>query len=71
MNGKIKVFVNDKPVEVYRGMTVKHALIAFDQTTYEAATRGELAVEDADGFRTGLDGAVFEGGRIYTRRTGE
>ena len=71
MKEKINVFVNDRPVRIYRGMQVKHALIAFDQAVYEAAARGEMTVENADGFKTGLDGAVLEGTRIYTRRTGD
>ncbi len=68
MKDSITVFVNDTPVKVYRGMQVKHALIAFNQAAYDAAARGEMVIEDTDGFKTGLEGAVLEGARIYTRK---
>lgn len=71
MKDNITVFVNDTPVKLYRGMKVKHALIAFNQAVYDSATRGELVIEDADGFKTGLDGAVPEGARIYARKIGD
>jgi hypothetical protein len=70
MDDQIVVFVNKKPVTIYRGMQVKHALIAYDQSLYEACTRGEMSVEDEDGFRVGLEGAVHDGAKIYTRKTG-
>ena len=70
MTDQIVVFVNDKPVAIYRGMQVKHALIACDQSLYEACTRGEMSVEDEDGFRVGLEGALHDGAKIYTRKAG-
>jgi hypothetical protein len=70
MADQIVVFVNDKSVTIYRGMQVKHALIAYDQSLYEACTSGEVSVEDEHGFRVGLEGALREGAKIYTRKTG-
>jgi hypothetical protein len=67
MNAPITVFVNDLPVKIYRGMQVKHALIAFNQALYQAAVAGELKVEDSHGFQVGLEGALREGSRIFTR----
>jgi hypothetical protein len=69
MKEKITVHLNDQPVVVYRGMTVKHALIAADQDLYEAACTGALRVVDADGFELGLEGALSEGARIYTGKS--
>jgi hypothetical protein len=66
MTEKITVFVDDRPVPLYRGMQVKHALIACDQTLYQRADRGELIVVDRNGFRLGLEGALQEGSRIFT-----
>ena len=66
----IAVFVNDVPVTVYRGMQVKHALIAYDQPLYEACERGDVRVEDEHGFRVGLEGALHDGAKIYTKEAG-
>lgn len=70
MEDRIVVFVNGTPVTVYRGMQVKHALIAHDQSLYDACRHGEMHVEDGDGFRVGLEGALSEGAKIYTRKQG-
>ncbi len=66
----ITVFVNDKPVTVYRGMQVQHALIAYDVAVYRACEQGDVRVEDEHGFRVGLEGALHDGTRIYTREAG-
>ena len=65
----ILVYVNDKPVQIYQGMKVKHALIAFDQDLYKAARSGEFAVKNADGFVVDLDGSLSDGSRIYLVKT--
>jgi hypothetical protein len=70
MADQIVVFVNEKPVTIYRGMQVKHALISYDQSLYEACTRGDTRVEDEHGFRVGLEGALHDGARIYTKEAG-
>lgn len=67
MTEKITVFVNDKPVSLYRGMQVKHALIAYNYPLYSAAQKGEVYMVDQNGFRLGLEGALQEGSRIFTR----
>jgi hypothetical protein len=68
MEERITVFVNGEPVELYRGMRVKHALIALDQRLYQDAAEGGIVVEDQHGFRLGLDGALHPGTRLTTRR---
>jgi hypothetical protein len=65
MSERLSVFVNDLPVEVYRGMKVRHALIALDQDLYEACRTGRAEVRDGQGFVVGLDGALAEGVRLY------
>lgn len=67
MNEHITVFVNDQPVRIYRGMRVKHALIACDYALYRAAAAGEVLVEDTHGFKVGLEGSLQEGSRIFTK----
>jgi hypothetical protein len=67
MTEQITVFVNDKPVRIYRGMLVKHALIACDYALYRSAICGEVVVVDNHGFRLGLEGALQEGSIVFTR----
>ncbi|MCU0586985.1 MAG: hypothetical protein MUF52_02410 [Syntrophobacteraceae bacterium] len=67
MGERIRVLVNGRPVEIYRGMKVKHALIAYDQNVYAAAAEGRVVVEDVHGFRVGLEGALSDGAAITTR----
>jgi len=64
---KITVYVNDREVTLHRGMKVKHALIACDQSLYDAAESGVVAVRDASGFNVGLEGSLRDRARIYTR----
>ncbi len=66
----IDVFVNDKKISLYRGMKVKHALIAYDQSIYEAALEGSIRIEDENGFILGLEGALTNGSKIFAIATG-
>ncbi len=66
MNEQITVFVDGRPVKIYRGMLVKHALIACDYALYKAAACGEVVVVDNHGFVLGLEGALQEGSRVFT-----
>ena len=67
MGENISVFVNDREVKIYRGMQVRHALISYDYTLLKAAEEGEVLIEDERGFHVGLEGALTDGSRIYTR----
>ena len=62
---KIDVYVNGQKINLYRGMMVKHALIAYDQSLYKAALAGEVRVEDANGFTIGLEGGLADGAKIF------
>ncbi|MGC9195549.1 MAG: hypothetical protein ACP5IL_08860 [Syntrophobacteraceae bacterium] len=66
MSEKIEVYVNDRKIAIYRGMNVKHALIAYDQSVYAAALCGQARVEDENGFALGLEGALTRGAKIFT-----
>ncbi len=59
----MRIFVNDKAVDILPGMTVRHALISaglLDQI-------GPKKVYDEWGNEIGLDGALSEGARIVVR----
>jgi hypothetical protein len=68
--GRVEVVVNGKAQSLYRGMQVRHALIACDQALYEAVLQGDALVEDGDGFPLGLEGALTAGMIIRTRQAG-
>jgi hypothetical protein len=70
MKERFEVFVDNKPVEVFRGMEVKHALLAYDYATYEACREGRAVVLDRNGFVVGLDGAVEEGTQLFIAKGG-
>ncbi len=70
MAGSIIVYVNDKPIKIYQGMQVKHALISFDYSLYKSCEKGEFIVLDENGFEVGLEGALHEGAKIYTKIKG-
>ncbi len=59
----MKVYVNDKPVDLLPGMTVGHALLSSGLL----AEIGPKKVYDAWGNEIGLDGALNEGMKIYVR----
>jgi len=69
MKQNIDVYVNDQKISLYRGMKVKHALIAYDQSLYKAALDGEIRVEDANGFTVGIEGSLTDGSKIFTIAT--
>ena len=70
MNERIYVYVNGRKIDLYRGMKVKHALIAYDQSLYKAALAGEVRIEDENGFTVGLEGSLADGAKIFTVATG-
>jgi hypothetical protein len=67
MKEQITVFVDGRPVRIYRGMQVKHALIACDYALYTAADSGKVLVVDENGHKLGLAGALREGSKIFLR----
>jgi hypothetical protein len=60
----MKIFVNDRPVDLVPGMKVRHGLIRAD--VLEELRSGKR-VCDPWGNEVGLDGSLAEGDRIYVR----
>ncbi len=69
MKETIDITVNDKKISLYRGMKVKHALMAYDQRLYRAALDGEIRVQDGNGFTVGIEGGLSDGSKIFTIAT--
>jgi len=60
----MKIYVNDKPVDIMPGMTVKHALISAGVLKQIEASK--KAYDEWEN-EIGLDGALSEGMKIYVR----
>ena len=60
----MKVYVNDRPVEVLPGMKVRHALL---KAGLLKEIEGSKKVYDEWGNEVGLDGALSEEVKIYIR----
>ena len=60
----MKVYVNDREVNLMAGMKVKHAVIAAE--LMDQVKQGGKVYDDA-GHEIGLDGALTDGVRIYVR----
>ena len=61
---RITVYVDDEPRLLFLGLRVRHAV------GYRQAWRvehGEAVVRDGDGSRLDLDGALYEGERLYVK----
>lgn len=65
-NRRITVYVNQEPRRFFLGLRVRHAI------GYRRAwrvERGEAIVEDSEGNRVDLDGALYDGERLFVRPT--
>jgi hypothetical protein len=60
----MRVYVNDRPVDLLPGMTVKHALI---QSRLLEEMEVSKKVYDEWENEVGLSGALFEGMKLYVR----
>jgi hypothetical protein len=60
----MRIYVNQKPVDLLPGMQVKHALIRVGEMEKIAAG---LKAYDEWGHELGLDGALAEGMKIYLK----
>ena len=60
----MRVYVNDQPVDLLRGMTVKHALLQVERLS---EMKSPKKVYDRWGNEVGLDGALFEEMKLYVK----
>jgi hypothetical protein len=61
-NQHLTVYVNDRPKRLFLGLKVKHAI----GTRQARAVREHRAiVRDADGNPVDIDGALYDGERLY------
>ncbi len=66
-NQRLTVYVDDEPRRFFVGLRVRHAV------GYRAAwrvERREAVIIDGDGNQIDLDGALYDGERLYVRHLG-
>jgi hypothetical protein len=61
----ITVYVDGHPVKVPPSMTVRHAVLRYDQKTYEMLRDGICSVLDEAGHEVDPEGAVFGGMQLF------
>jgi hypothetical protein len=61
---KITIYVDDLPRRLFLGLRVRHAISCPQARRVE---HGEAVVEDDRGNRVDLDGALYDGERLYVR----
>ena len=65
-SSKLTVYVNDKPNQLFRGLAVKHAI---GSRKTRAVQAHRAIVRDADGNIVDVDGALYDGERLYLSPT--
>ena len=66
---RIRVYVDGKPISISRAFSVRHAILAHNEDALAEVISGEAYVADARGVEVGLDGALFDGMRLYVKST--
>ena len=61
---RIKVYLNGKPIVVFRGMKVKHILT---QNTAKDVKNGTKIIMDGEGHERGLEGSLTDGEKLYIK----
>ena len=65
MTGPLRVFVNERPIEVARGARVRDAVAAFDRALADLLSAGSAYVTDATGRPVDGGDAVGEAGAVF------
>jgi hypothetical protein len=61
----ITVYVDGRAVQVPPSMTVRHAILRYDQKVYEMLRDGICYVTDDAGSEVDPEGALFNGMRLF------
>lgn len=64
---RITVYVDDEPRRFFLGLRVRHAI---GHQRARRVERRNAVVEDGDGNLVDLDGALYDGERLYVRPAG-
>ncbi|MBC5637960.1 hypothetical protein H8S33_14280 [Ornithinibacillus sp. BX22] len=61
----MNVTINKKTISLFKGATLKHALLKADPLLYNAVVKDEAVIKDQEGNVTDVNGAVAEGWTYY------
>jgi hypothetical protein len=64
-NQRLTVYVNDEPRRFFVGLRVRHAV---GYTAAWRVERREAIITDGDGNQLDLDGALYDGERLYVEQ---
>ena len=65
----MKVYINQKEIEIFAGACVKDAVVAFDKTSCKLFLSGKLAAYDSYGNNIEPDGALTAGQSLTLKPT--
>ncbi|WP_163582127.1 hypothetical protein [Gracilibacillus saliphilus] len=55
------VTINNQTIKLFKGATLKHALLKTDEQLYKSVVKKEAIIKDQEGNRTEVNGAVADG----------
>ncbi|SEO27088.1 hypothetical protein SAMN04488134_105200 [Amphibacillus marinus] len=61
----MRVTINETEVSLFKGATLKHALLKFDQSLYHRVLSGEMVIRDQEGNQTDVYGAAMANWSYY------
>ncbi|MDX8044381.1 hypothetical protein SH601_00140 [Gracilibacillus sp. S3-1-1] len=62
------VMVNNKQITLFKGATLKHALLKTDEQLYKKVLNNQAVIKDQEGNLTDINGAVAEGWSYYVEK---
>ncbi len=65
----MKIFVDDKEIEIFVGARIADILRSYSEVEYEDIKKGKKNIYDEFDNRVSLDGAVASGNRYYLRKS--
>jgi len=65
----MKVYINQKKIEIFAGACVKDAVLAYDKTAWHLFNKGKLAAYDLYGNSIEPDGALSPGQSLTLKPT--
>ena len=62
------VFINDSKIEIFRGALVMDAVRCYSMRSSKRVVSGALLIVDRFGNKTGADGELTEGQKLYLKK---
>ncbi|MGN8681699.1 hypothetical protein ACTNEO_11095 [Gracilibacillus sp. HCP3S3_G5_1] len=62
------VTINNKTISLFKGATLKHALLKTDENLYMDVMKEKAVIKDQEGNITGINGAVADGWAYFVEK---